>query len=51
MWWKRKKIQVIRMGPMIQQMVKQCDKCNGSGYSIKNEDKCEICSGSGFTKK
>lgn len=48
---KGKKIQVIRMGPMIQQMVQDCRKCRGTGEFIKQEDKCTTCKGSSYTMK
>lgn len=45
------KIQVIRMGPMIQQMMAQCNKCGGSGKSSNNANKCNNCNGSCFLNK
>lgn len=46
-----KKIQVVRMGPMIQQMIQDCPTCKGSGIYISPEDKCESCNGKGYTVK
>lgn len=46
-----KKVQVVRMGPMIQQMIQDCQKCRGSGIFISPEDKCDSCSGKGYTVK
>ena len=45
------RIQIIRMGPMIQQMMAQCGKCNGSGKSNNNANKCNTCNGSCFINK
>lgn len=45
------KVQVVRMGPMIQQLVNTCDMCGGSGNSITNENKCLDCNGSKFIYK
>ncbi len=30
-------IQVVRMGPMIQQIQQPCSKCSGTGYSVKTK--------------
>lgn len=46
---KGKKVQVVRMGPMIQQMVQDCPKCRGSGKFIPENDKCSNCKGNGYT--
>ncbi len=46
-----KKIQIVRMGPMIQQMVQDCQKCKGTGIFINPEDICNSCSGKGYTVK
>jgi DnaJ-class molecular chaperone len=45
------KVQVIRMGPMIQQSVVHCHQCKGKGKVISEEDKCEFCTGKGHTVK
>jgi DnaJ-class molecular chaperone len=46
-----KKIQVVRMGPTIQQMVQDCMKCRGSGDFVLDNDRCTSCTGKGFTTK
>ena len=46
-----KKIQVVRMGPMIQQMVQDCQKCRGTGRFVSKDDECPSCSGKGFNVK
>ena len=46
-----KTVQVVRMGPMIQQMIKDCPKCRGTGTFISPENKCKKCNGNGFTIK
>ena len=46
-----KKVQVVRMGPMIQQMVQDCQKCRGTGRFVPENDKCPNCSGKGFNVK
>lgn len=45
------KIQVIRMGNMIQQMAQPCGICSGSGTFINNENKCMTCNGKTFVYK
>lgn len=45
------KVHVIRMGPMIQQMMSPCGKCNGNGKSTNNSNKCNTCNGSCFINK
>ena len=45
------KVQVIRNGNMIQQMVGPCNICNGSGEMIPSNNKCEVCSGNKFIMK
>ena len=45
------KIQMIRMGPMVQQSMVECHQCNGKGKIVKDEDKCDTCIGKGFTTK
>jgi DnaJ-class molecular chaperone len=39
------KIQVIKMGNMIQQASSTCHNCNGSGKISNNNNKCTICIG------
>ena len=46
-----KKIQTIRMGPMIQQSQVQCNICYGKGTYIPDNNKCHTCTGSGYTMK
>jgi DnaJ-class molecular chaperone len=46
-----KKIQMIRMGPMIQQSMVDCHQCNGKGKLINDEDKCDICNAKGYVIK
>ena len=46
-----KKVQVVRMGPMIQQMVQDCMKCRGSGKFVPDDDRCPSCMGKGFNTK
>lgn len=48
---KGQKVQVIRMGPMIQKAVQTCIKCNGTGRSCKLENQCFKCNGKSFTVK
>lgn len=45
------KVQIIKMGPMIQQVMINCNLCNGSGKVINNNNKCTTCNGSCFIKK
>ena len=45
------KVQVIRMGNMIQQMVQQCGTCGGSGTHINNDNKCMNCNGKTYIYK
>ena len=40
---KGKITEIRKMGPMIQQTMKECYKCNGRGSQIKEEDKCKKC--------
>lgn len=42
---KGQKVNIRRMGNMIQQMVGPCDKCRGSGESVSNNNKCSKCNG------
>jgi DnaJ-class molecular chaperone len=48
---KGKQVRVMRMGPMIQQMVAECSNCKGKGTIIEEENKCDVCYGKGFTVK
>lgn len=48
---KGKKVQVVRMGPMIQQMVSECPHCNGTGEYVSPENKCPSCKGNGYISK
>ena len=48
---KGKKVQVVRMGPMIQQMVQDCRKCSGTGKYVPDNDRCPNCKGNGYTLK
>ncbi len=45
------KVQMIRMGPMIQQSMAECHQCKGKGKVIADEDKCETCTGKGHVVK
>lgn len=45
------RVQVIRMGNMVQQMVQQCGTCNASGTVINNENKCNNCNGKTYIYK
>lgn len=45
------KVQIMRMGPMIQQAVGPCPACRGLGETIKNEDKCKKCNGAKTVKQ
>ena len=40
-----KKVQIVRMGPMIQQMVSECEHCHGTGEYVSPENKCPSCTG------
>lgn len=42
------KVNVIRMGNMIQQMSGPCDRCRGSGESVSSSNKCSECNGKQF---
>jgi DnaJ family protein A protein 2 len=39
------------MGPMIQQIVINCDTCKGKGNVILENNKCEVCNGNGIVNK
>jgi DnaJ family protein A protein 2 len=45
------KIQMIRMGPMVQQSMVECHSCNGKGKIINDEDKCITCEGKCYVIK
>lgn len=45
------KLQIHQMGPMIQQMVGQCNICNGTGTIINEKNRCDICSGLKYITK
>jgi len=44
-------IQIVKMGPMIQQSVGNCQKCNGTGKIKDDNNVCNICNGECFIKK
>ena len=41
--------EIRRMGPMIQQVIKECYKCKGLGTYINEKDRCRTCNGSKFS--
>jgi len=43
-------MKMIRMGPMIQQMLDKCGKCKGKGSDVPQNDMCPTCSGKGYCK-
>ena len=45
------KVQVIMMGPMIQQSVGPCNMCNGKGKNIDMNNKCDVCDAKCFVVK
>ena len=45
------RIQVVQMGPMIQQIQSGCTVCNGSGHTANHNNKCELCNGNGYKSK
>lgn len=45
------KVQLLRMGPMVQQSMVECHQCKGKGKVILDEDKCETCIGKGYVTK
>jgi DnaJ family protein A protein 2 len=45
------KVQVIKMGNMIQQSVGECNNCRGKGKVIDDSNKCDCCSGKGYLVK
>jgi len=48
---KGKQIKVVRIGPMIQQMVSTCNSCNGTGECINKKDSCQKCKGKSYNLK
>lgn len=44
---KGKSIRVIRMGPMIKQIVQTCAQCKGSGEYVMMKNRCLVCHGKG----
>lgn len=45
------RVQIIRMGNMIQQASSTCNQCNGSGVHIINDNKCMTCNSKSFVYK
>jgi DnaJ family protein A protein 2 len=45
------KVQIIKIGPMIQQIMNTCGRCNGSGKNNNSNSKCNTCNGSSFINK
>jgi DnaJ-class molecular chaperone len=45
------KVQVVRMGPMIQQMVTTCNKCSGKGEIVDPNKRCKECDGKSYLVK
>ena len=41
------RIQIIQMGPMIQQIAQPCGTCRGKGKVIPEHNKCDVCHGKG----
>ncbi len=41
-------VQVIRMGPMIQQAIVPCNNCNGTGKKLEQINLCKNCNGQSF---
>jgi DnaJ-class molecular chaperone len=44
-------VKMMRMGPMIQQKVEQCYKCQGAGKSIREGCSCSGCGGRKYTER
>jgi DnaJ family protein A protein 2 len=44
-------VKIIRMGPMIQQIMHNCPACNSTGVFINEENKCDVCHGDCFIIK
>ena len=45
------RVQIIQMGPMIQQSVVPCNDCKGKGKSFPDKNKCDECKGFGTVNK
>jgi DnaJ family protein A protein 2 len=45
------RVQVIRMGPMIQQSMGPCPSCDGKGKTISDANKCDSCNGKCYSIK
>ena len=46
------KVTIVRqMGNMIQQIVRSCEDCNGTGQRVSNNNKCAECNGMKFKTK
>lgn len=45
------KVNIMRMGNMIQQSVGECGVCKGKGKIIEDSNKCETCTGKCYTVK
>jgi DnaJ family protein A protein 2 len=45
------KVNIMRIGNMIQQSVGECNVCKGKGKVISDSNKCETCSGKCYTIK
>ena len=47
-----REVQQVRMGPgMVQQLVQDCRRCNGTGKTIAAEDVCKTCRSEGYSVK
>jgi len=45
------RVQVTRMGPMVQQTMVPCNGCRGKGRKVPDKNKCDSCNGQGMTEK
>lgn len=45
------RVQVVQMGPMIQQIQSGCNVCNGSGRAADISNKCGLCNGDCYKSK
>jgi DnaJ family protein A protein 2 len=45
------RVQVVQMGPMIQQIQSGCNVCNGSGRVADPSNRCNLCNGEGNKSK
>lgn len=45
------RIQLLRMGPMVQQILQPCNLCGGRKTVISDDNKCITCSGRTYTMK